>query len=479
MILQLSPTQLEALESLVLGILKNQSVESHAVHHDFKNLLKCPKIGTSGTIKTRQLNSYDTFNFNYDTSILRLYKVGAVYYYRRKINKKLYRISLRTKNLKTALYRRKLFNIMNEDNFMYTIKTGEYEYIFEYDTEEEFKRRYEDTLKLHKELVEVNAGISAQQQEEEIKQKVEEALRTYRNVNKELENLSKNPTLVWSALGAKFIQKQRELDKVSQSTYKAWASVFRKLQIYFAEISLNTITLEDYEEFRIHLAGEYDLVNKTINNIMKYVNKFLKFAVDRKLLKDNVLEGIEHLKEEKAIKENYTDKEVFDIINYENYENEEYIKMFRIAAYTGMRVSEICNIGIYNTIEKEEGIHYIDIKESKTKNGIRKVPIHDEIRDIMLNTTFPLLADAPSLSAKEKRILRQLYKIVDKNSTKSFHTFRGKFISKGLEVAPEKLLIIQEIVGHSKTKTAELTINDYGKGFSLELKKEIVDAISY
>lgn len=35
MILQLSPTQLEALESLVLGILKNQSVESHAVHHLF------------------------------------------------------------------------------------------------------------------------------------------------------------------------------------------------------------------------------------------------------------------------------------------------------------------------------------------------------------------------------------------------------------------------------------------------------------
>ena len=452
--------------------------ESHAVHHDFKNLLKCPEIGTSGTIKTRQLNSYDTFNSNYDTStLLRLYKVGSVYYYRRKINKKLYRISLRTNNLKTALYRRKLFNIMNEDDFMYTIKTGEYEYIFEYDTEEEFKKRYEDTLRLHKELVEMNASVSAQEQE--IKRAVEEELQKYRNVNKELENLSKNLTLTWSALGAKFISKQRELDKVSQSTYKAWASVFRKLQIYFAETPLDTITLEDYEEFRVHLAEDYNLKNKTINNSMKYVNKFLTFALDRKLLKDNAINGLEHLKEEVVVKENYTDKEVLDILNYENYDNEEYTKIFKIAAYTGMRVSEICNIGIYNTIEKEEDIYYIDIKESKTKNGVRKVPIHNKIRDIMLNTTFPLLVDAPSLSAKEKRILRQLYKVVDKNSTKNFHTFRGKFISKALEIAPEKLLIIQEIVGHSKSKNAELTINDYGKGFSLKTKKEVVDSISF
>jgi integrase len=43
---------------------------------------------------------------------------------------------------------------------------------------------------------------------------------------------------------------------------------------------------------------------------------------------------------------------------------------------TGMRNSEIDKIKVDDLIEFE-GIHFIDVKESKSKNGIRLVPIHD------------------------------------------------------------------------------------------------------
>ena len=439
--------------------------ESLAVHHDSQNTLNNRNIGASSTIKSRQLNNYDTFHLNNDTSTtLRLYKVGSIYYYRRKVNKKLYRISLRTQNLKIAMYRRKLFELMNKEEFMYTIKFQDYEYIFEYDSEEEFKKRYEDTLKLHKELL----GLEIQKETE---------LDKYRAAKKSLNDLSKRETITWSVLEAKFIQKQKELDKVSKSTYKAWASAFKKLQTYFGKKTLDSLSIEDYEEFRNFLKREYKIKNKTINNTLKYANKFINFAVSRKLIKENVLVGLESLTEEAVEKENYTDEEVLEIFNYP-YELKDYKYIFMIGAYSGMRVHEICNL-TNEDIKKEDDIYYFNITKSKTKNGIRKVPIHENILDTILKIDFPLLKDKRTVDAKEKAILRQLYKVVDKNSTKSFHTLRAKFISKVIEALPDKLLILQEIVGHSKSKNTELTVNDYGKGFPLYAKKEVVNAVNY
>jgi integrase len=43
---------------------------------------------------------------------------------------------------------------------------------------------------------------------------------------------------------------------------------------------------------------------------------------------------------------------------------------------TGMRNSEIEKIRVNDIIEMN-GIHFIDVKESKSKNGIRLVPLHD------------------------------------------------------------------------------------------------------
>ncbi len=73
---------------------------------------------------------YDTLSKKCDTQILRLYKVNETFYYRRRYKNKLFRISLRTKHLKEALYRKKLLDF---------VKGDDYELIFEYDMMEEFK----------------------------------------------------------------------------------------------------------------------------------------------------------------------------------------------------------------------------------------------------------------------------------------------------------------------------------------------------
>ena len=57
-------------------------------------------------------------------SNLRLYRVNSIYYYRRTINKKTYRISLKTKDLQEAKLLKNEYNLLQNEEFvnMYTNK---------------------------------------------------------------------------------------------------------------------------------------------------------------------------------------------------------------------------------------------------------------------------------------------------------------------------------------------------------------------
>jgi integrase len=79
----------------------------------------------------------------------------------------------------------------------------------------------------------------------------------------------------------------------------------------------------------------------------------------------------------------------------------------------------------------------------------------------------------------QKAILKELYRIVEKSSTKSFHTFRATFIGKCINNFPELVTVVQEIVGHSKGDRDKLTIDIYAKGYKLSLKKKVLDSVSY
>ena len=113
--------------------------ESLALCHLQTNDTTPPKIRAFNHEDKREKYLYDTTSKICDTT--RIYKVKNTYYYRRKIKQKLYRISLKTTNLKTCLKRKKLLNLMNDEEFiLFTMKLGDYEYIFEYDDIEDLKQ---------------------------------------------------------------------------------------------------------------------------------------------------------------------------------------------------------------------------------------------------------------------------------------------------------------------------------------------------
>lgn len=276
----------------------------------------------------------------------------------------------------------------------------------------------------------------------------------------------------------------KEVGKVSKGSLEAYLTTFGYLVSFFNNRFINELSVSDFEDFQKYLK-DGKRGNKTINKHINYLRGFVKFACDRKLIGEDNTKAILALDEKQDEKkrkkevENYTNKEINDILNFE-YDDEIYNKVFKICAFSGMRISEIYNLQDKN-IKCDNGVYYFDIEDSKTISGIRDVPIHSDLVDMIKDTKFPLLNI--SENAFKKRMRDRLYKVVDKDSTKNVHTLRATFIdraiTKSIETNANITLIVQEIVGHSKSGKVSLTIDRYAKGFDLKMKQNIVNSVEY
>ena len=426
---------------------------------------KTPINTTLNQVLASEYSNCDTIEKNNDTIPLRLYKVSKIFYYRRRIKQKLFRISLKTKNIKTALKRRKILDLIDGEE-MYKIKTKDFKLMFEYDTEEELRAILEHTKEIQ---------IQAQlQRYREVKQHVEnvEAIH-FNDINFEL-------------LQDKYIARKIADGRASADSIGAYTTTFKKLIEFYKNDPINSMSVEDFEAFKDHLVKIGGIKNKTINKHLKYMKRFVKWAKVRKLISENnaepvtLLDEIKENQERKATVENYSDQEVRDILSYK-YDNEVYNKILSIAVYTGMRISEVHNLEQDN-IKQEGDIHYFDITKSKTVAGIRKVPIHKNILDMVLNTSFPLMPI--SKNAFEKKVRDRLYKVIKQGEGKTVHTLRGTFTAKAYHkniIGNENITpIIQDIIGHTKNAKEALTGGTYAKGIApITIQQEIVNSVEF
>lgn len=109
-----------------------------------------------------------------------------------------------------------------------------------------------------------------------------------------------------------------------------------------------------------------------------------------------------------------------------------------ILCYTGLRISEMLSL-------KEKDIHieeqYLDIKESKTKAGVRRVPIADKI--------LPLMKALP-INIDYKAFMRTYWNHDNHTPHDARHTFISLLTEK--EVDPR---VIKAIVGHAGSGVTE------------------------
>ena len=422
------------------------------------NLQNTDKIGLSNILKIDNYDNYDDFSKKAKKSYasLRLYRVNNIYYYRRNINKKCYRLSLKTKDFKKSIFLKRILDLLNSEEFkkMFELKDEEFEILLKYQTDDDLDR-LEDII---------------------------QALRTkvkYTQQKEENAHFERYKQTTFGELEVIFLKHQQKLGKVSESSFKMYRATFNYLKKYFKGTYIQDLRYVDVEAFQDYLIRA-ELNNKTINNHMTYFKMFLELAVKKELIERNVAERFDTLRETKTKKENFNDEEIIKIFN-ETKDDNCLNDLFKVLAFSGMRISEALSIGNISTVEIDQKtkIKYFNLKDAKTEAGIRKIPMHISLYNVEFpifipqkNQTFKMFVDSVNKVAN-----RKIHKIIP-DKLKTCHTFRASFIQKLVNNFPEKILIIKQIVGHSQNENA-LTLDTYAKEFDIILKDEILQTVDY
>lgn len=156
-----------------------------------------------------------------------------------------------------------------------------------------------------------------------------------------------------------------------------------------------------------------------------------------------------------------------------------------IAAYSGMRIKEITQLHKEDIVLKD-GIYCFNIntndgKTTKTKNSIRFVPIHSKLIDLGLLEYVNSKKNGNIFKVSNKdfsEIFRSQIqrKFIDKDSKKTFYSFRHYFIDYLVQREVEANLIAQ-IVGHEKQY--KILLNTYAKPINANTLKSKVEMVSY
>ena len=179
---------------------------------------------------------------------------------------------------------------MGVEELMFTLKDGDYQYIFEYETNEELEEHLTIINKtcLQKDIV-----------------KSEKILNEIDETSKKIED--NKLQLTFAKLEILFIKQKKEDEKetqkiVKETTWTKWQQVFNDLKFFFDVKNLEDITLENLKDFRKSLI-EKGLSPLVINEKIMYLRIFLDFAILKKHLKDNKAKELEDLFVKEKVKE--------------------------------------------------------------------------------------------------------------------------------------------------------------------------------
>ncbi|MDH4562145.1 tyrosine-type recombinase/integrase [Pseudomonas sp. BN411] len=156
-----------------------------------------------------------------------------------------------------------------------------------------------------------------------------------------------------------------------------------------------------------------------------------------------------------------------------------------IAAYTGMRAEEIAQIKKSDIQEPEENKYIINVRDvgTKTKAGIRAVPVHNDLYPLILfldtesKSEYLLDYETESRIGKRSVLLvtrfSKLKRALEYGKEKTFHSLRHSLATQ-LERAEIPENIAADILGHKKTT---MSYGLYSGGTSLAARLDAINKI--
>jgi integrase len=191
----------------------------------------------------------------------------------------------------------------------------------------------------------------------------------------------------------------------------------------------------------------------------------------------------------KSAKRPFTDNEVVKLLSGTTYGTLH--ELMRIAALSGLRIGEI---GRLTVADCDGGV--FDIRDTKTKAGERRVPIHTHLRPIVAARSAGKPAEAflfDELKASPGRERERTAKASERfteyrraigidergetqrQANADFHSFRRWFITKA-EQAGQQPHIISAVAGHAEGRQG-MTLGRYSKGPSDDQLRDVVESV--
>jgi integrase/recombinase XerD len=192
-------------------------------------------------------------------------------------------------------------------------------------------------------------------------------------------------------------------------------------------------------------------INLHIASMKSFTDLVLGFSIKN--------EDIPRLKEPKKLPEPFDQLEIQKIFAAEN--NRKHLLVLQVTYYGGLRLSDICNLRVRN-LRYDRGL--IHIENGKGKKD-RIVPFPETIHQAMREHVFKKNGDDLVFISQQtgeqypKRTIEKIFENACRragvqgrvNPHRFRHSFGSHMVQKGVN-----LRVIQEILGHSSSKTTEI-----------------------
>lgn len=294
--------------------------------------------------------------------------------------------------------------------------------------------------------------------------------------------------------------KELSLTLKSASIYK-YKNTFDAYIEAKGNIFLEDIDRQDIKRFKQDMIDE-GKVPHTVNGHIGRLQALFEFALKNKYIQgDNPADGlhIPHSKKVITARDKFYDADLQAIYNWDNYQTlaitPDYFWGPLVCLFSGMRIEECTSLEVSN-IKTDDGVLIMHIKDAKTPNGVRFVPIHpallklgfmdyvQEVKNLGKERLFWYLSEGATgklvnHNGTKKNLSRRfssyLKKIGIKEDDNCFHSLRHTTITR-LVARNVNNSTIYKLCGH---KSDNSTHYDYLHELPTTTLKVAVDTIDF
>jgi integrase len=224
------------------------------------------------------------------------------------------------------------------------------------------------------------------------------------------------------------------------------------------------------------------LSNKYINSMFNFYKNLWKYFNYKSFTKEKPLEDILTLKETTRHYVPFDIVELQVLLRENTAYDPDQVDYVKMGIYTGMRIDEIINLKKENIDLKEK---LITITKSKTKSGLRVIPIHKNLFDIIENRYKNAINDFLfSSDGNKDKMTKRISKCVRKfisEPSKRFHSTRKNFAQELYFHQQQNLIqenTIQRLLGHSNKDNISFSVYNLSK-IDIDVLRKAIDLIDY